>query len=160
MTLGWKLIHACRTRPGPQRCWHNIVQKEMKRTGSIFGSLNKLATSAEGKENHFMPIRKFPWILDQKLHCKNNSKNALHRVGGFFNSKPNRAEVLTLCLLCWGIQWWGQASKVSHIYKFMGWKKVHPNVLREPVIVCERTPSITFERLQSQKEVSKWQKYF
>lgn len=134
--------------------------QEIKRTGGIFGSLYKMATSAEGKENHFMPIGKCPWFLDQKLPHKSNPKNVLCGVG-FFNSKPNRAQVLTLCLclLCCGIEWQGQVSKVSDIYKFMGWERLHPNILREPPIVYIRTSSITFERLQSQKD-SKWQQYF
>lgn len=55
--------------------------QEIKRTGGIFGSLYKMATSAEGKENHFMPIGKCPWFLDQKLPHKSNPKNVLCGVG-------------------------------------------------------------------------------
>lgn len=133
--------------------------QDLKRTGDIFGSVNKLATSAEEEkitscqsENvlGFWPKNCSPKAT-QKMFCMEFF---------FFNSKPNRAEVLTLHLLCCGIQRQGQASKVSDIYKFMGPERLQPNVLREPAIVHERTPSITFERLQSQKEVSKCQKYF
>lgn len=61
--------------------------QEIKRTGSIFGSLNKLATSAEGRENNFMPIRKYPWFPDQKLPHKSNPKMFSMEFFGFFRFK-------------------------------------------------------------------------
>lgn len=58
--------------------------QEMKRTRGIFGTLNKLATSAEGRENHFMPnfmenILGF-WT---KISQQKQPKNVLHGVGFF-----------------------------------------------------------------------------
>lgn len=46
--------------------------------------MNKLATSTEGRENYFMPIRKRPWFLDQKLPPKSDPKNVLKLLFLFF----------------------------------------------------------------------------
>lgn len=45
------------------------------------------------------------------------------------------------------------ASKVSDIYKFTEPERLHPVVLREPSTVDARTTTVTFEILQSEKEV-------
>lgn len=39
----------------------------IQRTGGIFGSMNKVETSEEGKEDHFRPTQKCPCFFGPKI---------------------------------------------------------------------------------------------